>query len=77
MSSSLLERARGFHEDLEIYEREIIEQLEKKPRTQKVGPAGSPEEQRQVDAYLARRSSPPTTRGAAPSYSRVPAWATN
>lgn len=37
MSSSLLERARGFHEDLEIYERGIIEQLETKPRTQKVG----------------------------------------
>lgn len=36
MSSSLLERARGFHEDLEIYERAIIEQLENKPRTQKV-----------------------------------------
>lgn len=36
MSSSLLERARGFHEDLEIYERAIIEQLEKKPRTNKV-----------------------------------------
>ncbi|CAM9482241.1 unnamed protein product [Ascophyllum nodosum] len=35
MSSSLLERARGFHEDLEIYERAIIEQLENKPRTQK------------------------------------------
>ncbi|CAN0121270.1 unnamed protein product [Discosporangium mesarthrocarpum] len=35
MSSSLLERARGFHEDLEIYERSIIQQLEKKPRTQK------------------------------------------
>lgn len=36
MSSSLLERARGFHEDLEIYERSIIEHLDKKPRTQKV-----------------------------------------
>lgn len=36
MSSSLLERARGFHEDVEIYERAIIEQLENKPRTQKV-----------------------------------------
>lgn len=36
MSSSLLERARGFHEDLEIYERAIIEQLDNKPRTQKV-----------------------------------------
>lgn len=36
MSSSLLERARGFHEDLEIYERAVIEQLENKPRTQKV-----------------------------------------
>lgn len=36
MSSSLLERARGFHEDLEIYERAIVEQLEKKPRTNKV-----------------------------------------
>ncbi|CBJ31751.1 conserved unknown protein [Ectocarpus siliculosus] len=35
MSSSLLERARGFHEDLEIYERGIIDQLETKPRTQK------------------------------------------
>ena len=45
MSSSLLERARGFHEDLEIYERAIIEQLENKPRTQKVsqsGRSGSP-----------------------------------
>lgn len=31
----MLERARGFHEDLEIYERAIIEQLENKPRTQK------------------------------------------
>lgn len=40
MSSSLLERARGFHEDLEIYERAIIEQLENKPRTQKVRAEG-------------------------------------
>lgn len=44
MSSSLLERARGFHEDLEIYERAIIEQLENKPRTQKVGQSRGGEE---------------------------------
>mmetsp|Transcript_18773 Transcript_18773/g.27708 ORF Transcript_18773/g.27708 Transcript_18773/m.27708 type:complete len:518 (+) Transcript_18773:90-1643(+) len=35
MSSSLLERARTFHEDIEAYELAVIKQLEQKPKTNK------------------------------------------
>lgn len=32
MSSQILERARASHEDIEVYEKAIIQQLEEKPR---------------------------------------------